>query len=132
MSGTVSVSNQHVISIHAQNDELFIGLESESPKFVKIDWRSIVTLTKNAADTQCHWGRLNLQWLCEKGKRSAQEARERQEHWCRKWLAARSKQVSRCHRVTGTYNAGIKYCDPGEDRRNKLTGWVDSDFAADP
>jgi hypothetical protein len=47
VSGTVSVSNQHVISIHAQNDELFIGLESESPKFVKIDWRSIVTLTKN-------------------------------------------------------------------------------------
>ena len=26
VSGTVSVSNQHVISIHAQNDELFIGL----------------------------------------------------------------------------------------------------------
>ena len=47
VSGTVSVSNQHVISIHAQNDELFIGLESESPKFVKIDWRSIVTFTKN-------------------------------------------------------------------------------------
>jgi len=47
VSGTVSVSNQHVISIHAQNDELLIGLESESPKLVKIDWRSIVTLTKN-------------------------------------------------------------------------------------
>ena len=30
-----------------------------------------------------------------------------------------------------TYNEGITYCDPGEDRRNKLTGWVDSDFAAD-
>ena len=29
-------------------------------------------------------------------------------------------------------NEGITYCDPGEDRRNKLTGWVDSDFAADP
>ena len=24
------------------------------------------------------------------------------------------------------------YCDPGEERRNKLTGWVDSDFATDP
>ena len=35
--GTVSVGNQHVISIHAQNDELFIGLESQSAKFVKID-----------------------------------------------------------------------------------------------
>jgi hypothetical protein len=31
-----------------------------------------------------------------------------------------------------TYNEGITYCDPGEDRRNKLTGWVDIDFAADP
>ena len=27
---------------------------------------------------------------------------------------------------------GITYCDPGEDHRNKLTGWVDIDFAADP
>jgi hypothetical protein len=34
--------------------------------------------------------------------------------------------------LRGTYNEGITYCDPGEDRRNKLTGWVDSDFAADP
>jgi hypothetical protein len=34
--------------------------------------------------------------------------------------------------LRGTYNEGIKYCDPGEERRNKLTGWVDSDFAADP
>jgi hypothetical protein len=34
--------------------------------------------------------------------------------------------------LRGTYNEGIPYCDPGEDRRNKLTGWVDSDFAADP
>jgi hypothetical protein len=32
--------------------------------------------------------------------------------------------------LRGTYNEGITYCDPGEDRRNKLTGWVDSDFAA--
>jgi hypothetical protein len=34
--------------------------------------------------------------------------------------------------LRGTYNEGITYCDPVEDRRNKLTGWVDSDFAADP
>ena len=34
--------------------------------------------------------------------------------------------------LRGTYNEGIAYCDPGEDRRNKLTGWVDNDFAADP
>ena len=35
--------------------------------------------------------------------------------------------------LRGTYNEGITYCDPGEDRRNKLTGWwVDSDVAADP
>ena len=34
--------------------------------------------------------------------------------------------------LRGTYNEGITYCDPGEGRRNKLTGWVDSDFAADP
>jgi hypothetical protein len=34
--------------------------------------------------------------------------------------------------LRGTYNEGITYCDPGEERRNKLTGWVDSYFAADP
>ena len=34
--------------------------------------------------------------------------------------------------LRGTYNEGITYCDPGEERRNKLMGWVDSDFAADP
>ena len=34
--------------------------------------------------------------------------------------------------VSPTYNEGITYCDPAEERRNKLTGWVDSDFAADP
>jgi hypothetical protein len=34
-------------------------------------------------------------------------------------------------RFRGTYNKGITYCDPGEERRHKLTGWVDSDFAAD-
>jgi hypothetical protein len=33
--------------------------------------------------------------------------------------------------LRGTCNEGITYCDLGEDRRNKLTGWVDSDFAAD-
>jgi hypothetical protein len=34
--------------------------------------------------------------------------------------------------LRGTYNEGITYCDPGEVRRNNLTSWVDSDFAADP
>ncbi len=34
--------------------------------------------------------------------------------------------------LRGTYNEGITYGDPGEERRNKLTGWVDNDFAADP
>ena len=34
--------------------------------------------------------------------------------------------------LRGTYNEGITYCNPVEERRNKLTGWVDSDFAADP
>jgi hypothetical protein len=34
--------------------------------------------------------------------------------------------------LRGTYNEGITYCDPGEERLNKPTGWVDSDFAADP
>jgi hypothetical protein len=34
--------------------------------------------------------------------------------------------------LTGTHNEGITYCDPGEERRYKLTAWVDSDFAADP
>jgi hypothetical protein len=33
--GTVSVSNQHVISIHAQNDELFIGLEGMGRTFAE-------------------------------------------------------------------------------------------------
>ena len=27
---------------------------------------------------------------------------------------------------------GITYYDPGAKTRNKLIGWVDSDFAADP
>jgi hypothetical protein len=34
--------------------------------------------------------------------------------------------------LRGTYNEGTTYCDPGEERRNKLGGWVDCDFAADP
>jgi hypothetical protein len=34
--------------------------------------------------------------------------------------------------LRGTYNEGITYCDPGKERRNKLTGWVDSEFATDP
>ena len=34
--------------------------------------------------------------------------------------------------LRGTYDEGITFFDPGEGRRNKLTGWVDSDFAADP
>ncbi len=34
--------------------------------------------------------------------------------------------------LQGTYNQSITYSDPGKVRRNKLTGWVDSDFAADP
>jgi hypothetical protein len=39
----------------------FIGLESESAKFVKIDWRSIITLTKNI--THALVSRLNELWL---------------------------------------------------------------------
>jgi hypothetical protein len=34
--------------------------------------------------------------------------------------------------LRGTYDIGITYSDPGEALRNKLGGWVDSDFAADP
>ena len=34
--------------------------------------------------------------------------------------------------LRGTYNEGITYYDLGDERRNKLTSWVDSDFAADP
>ena len=34
--------------------------------------------------------------------------------------------------LRGTYNEGITYFYPGEGCRNKLTGCVDSDFAADP
>ena len=35
-------------------------------------------------------------------------------------------------RGTRTYHdQGLSYCDPGAENRNVLTGWVDSDFAAD-
>jgi hypothetical protein len=33
--------------------------------------------------------------------------------------------------LRGTYDEGITFFDPGEGCRNKLTGWVDSDFAAE-
>ena len=33
--------------------------------------------------------------------------------------------------VRGTHDQGLLYCDPGAENRNVLTGWVDSDFAAD-
>ena len=26
----------------------------------------------------------------------------------------------------------ITYCDPGDETKNKLIGWVDSDFGSDP
>ena len=36
-----------------------------------------------------------------------------------------------CEAVRGTHDQGLLYCDPGAGNRNVLTGWVDSDFAAD-
>ncbi len=33
--------------------------------------------------------------------------------------------------VRGTYDQGISYYDLGPDKKNKLGGWVDSDFASD-
>ena len=33
--------------------------------------------------------------------------------------------------VRATYDQGISYYDLGPDKRNKLGGWVDSDFASD-
>ena len=33
--------------------------------------------------------------------------------------------------VRGTHDQGLSCCDPGAENRNVLTGWVDSDFAAD-
>jgi len=34
--------------------------------------------------------------------------------------------------VCGTYDQGITYFDPGDETKNKLIGWVDSDFGSDP
>ena len=34
--------------------------------------------------------------------------------------------------VRGTYDQGITYCDLGAEVKNKLIGWVDSDFGSDP
>jgi hypothetical protein len=34
--------------------------------------------------------------------------------------------------VCGTYDQGITYCDLGVEVKNKLIGWVDSDFGSDP
>ena len=34
--------------------------------------------------------------------------------------------------VRGTYDQGITYFDPGDATKNKLIGWVDSDFKSDP
>ena len=33
--------------------------------------------------------------------------------------------------VQGTLNQGLSYHDPGVGKRNKVSGWVDSDFAPD-
>ena len=33
--------------------------------------------------------------------------------------------------VKGTLNQGLSYHDPGVGKCNKLSGWVDSDFASD-
>jgi hypothetical protein len=34
--------------------------------------------------------------------------------------------------VCGACDQGITYCDLGTDIKNKLIGWVDSDFGSDP
>ncbi len=34
--------------------------------------------------------------------------------------------------VCSTYDQGITYCDLGVEVKNKLIGWVDSDFGSDP
>jgi hypothetical protein len=34
--------------------------------------------------------------------------------------------------LRGTYDQGITYCDLGAEVKNKLIGWVDSDFGSDP
>ena len=33
--------------------------------------------------------------------------------------------------MQGTHDQGLSYCDPVAKNQNVLTGWVDSDFAAD-
>ena len=33
--------------------------------------------------------------------------------------------------MRATYDQGITYCDPGTVMLNKLSGWVESDFASD-
>ena len=34
--------------------------------------------------------------------------------------------------MCGTYDQGITYCDHAAEVKNKLIGWVDSDFGSDP
>ena len=34
--------------------------------------------------------------------------------------------------VRGTYDQGITYFDPGDETKNRLIGWEDSDFGSDP
>ena len=34
--------------------------------------------------------------------------------------------------MCGTYDQGITYCDLGTEVKNKLIGWVDSDFGSHP
>ena len=43
------------------------------------------------------------------------------------------KAAERCLQyLRGTYQEGLTYSDPGPELRNKLLGWVDSDYASDP
>eukprot|EP00961_Rhodomonas_salina_P143258 1927796-Rhodomonas_salina.1 len=44
------------------------------------------------------------------------------------WKAA----VRTLQYLRGTYEQGITYSDPGPARRDRIEGWVDSDYAADP
>eukprot|EP00961_Rhodomonas_salina_P176672 2381233-Rhodomonas_salina.1 len=32
----------------------------------------------------------------------------------------------------GSYEEGLTYSDPGQEHRNRLLGWVDSNYASDP
>jgi hypothetical protein len=36
------------------------------------------------------------------------------------------------HYVRGTYDQGITYFDLADETKNKLIGWLDSDFGSDP